>query len=433
MTSLAQKYATTAKYFAYASPQENARENPRSAMRFLNDQGRAIKPSFRHIRVSCISHSSLQLATIPCPKLDPSQKELYDICVQKQILEPSKAYLFSAIPLGAPAPQAPIRQYKIFARELAETQVDSSSISPRIYEDLSAQVLIPLILLPLAQDKQVSGVFLLDDWLCVYDKGALLYECVCSDLSSLYDALSFIGSMYGSPKAIFYYQDFLQDLSQDLLPNALDPRTLDSSLVRIEPITKPLYQILDDSLHSQRFTPLHNPHAKQLLQTSSFWQGLGLVACCVLILALPFCKLLYASYLDHHTSDLQVHNTQLTQTLKSQNLAISKLPHQNTQITDTIHQLYTIKSRYTSRLEILSTLSQIARKHESWITYLQLNGGLEKGETLLELSCQSQNQENLQTLLLSLQQSLNLEIISTEEEPSSDVFGTKITLKIGYA
>lgn len=153
----------------------------------------------------------------------------------------------------------------------------------------------------------------------------------------------------------------------------------------------------------------------------------------MLILALPFCKLLYASYLDHRTSDLQVHNTQLTQTLKSQNLAISKLPHQNTQITDTIHHLYTIKSRYTSRLEILSTLSQIARKHESWITYLQLNGGLEKGETLLELSCQSQSQENLQTLLLSLQQSLNLEIISTEEEPSSDVFGTKITLKIGYA
>lgn len=432
MTSLAQKYATTARYFAYA----RAQSSTGSPHTFLDSSGQDIKPSFRHIRVSCISHSSLQLATIPCPKLDPSQKELYDICVQKQILEPSKAYLFSAIPLGAPAPQAPIRQYKIFARELVDAQANPHSIDspPRIYEDLSAQVLIPLILLPLAQDKQVSGVFLLDDWLCVYDKGALLYECVCSDLSSLYDALSFIGSMYGSPKAIFYYQDFLQDLSQDLLPNALDPRTLDSSLVRIEPITKPLYQILDDSLHSQRFTPLYNPHAKQLLQTSSFWQGLGLVACCALILALPFCKLLYASYLDNRASDLREHNAQLTQTLKSQNLAISKLPHQNTQITDTIHHLYTIKSRYTSRLEILSTLSQIARKHETWITYLQLSGGLEKGETLLELSCQSQNQENLQTLLLSLQQSLSLEIISTEEESNpSDVFGTKITLKMGYA
>ena len=424
MTSLAQRYATTARYFAYARAQSST-DSPHI---FLDSSGQAIKPSFRHIRVSCVAHSSLQLATISCQKQEPSQKELYDICVQKQILEPSKTYLFSAIPLGTPAPQSPVKQYKIFARELVDTQANPQGTggSPRIYEDLSAQILIPLILLPLAQDKQVSGVFLLDDWLCVYDKGALLYECVCSDITSLRDALRFIDSMYNSPKTIFYYQD--------LFPSALDLHTLDSSLVRIESITKPLYQVLDDSLHSQRFTPLYNPHAKQLLQTSSFWQGLGLVACSALILALPFCKLLYASYLDSRASDLHAHNAQLTQTLKSQSLAISKLPHQNTQITDTIHHLYTIKSRYTSRLEILSTLSQIARKHETWITYLQINSGLEKGETLLEFSCQSQNQENLQTLLLSLQQSLNLEIISTEEElHPSDVFGTKITLKIGYA
>lgn len=420
MTSLAQKYATTAKYFAYASPQENARENPRSAMRFLNNQGQAIKPSFRHIRVSCISHSSLQLATIPCPKLDPSQKELYDICVQKQLLDSSSNHLFMAMPLVS---LGAMQQYKAFASAL-DTQGKPTSTAPRIYENLDAQVLIPLILLPLASDEKASGVFLLDDWLCVYDNGKLVYECVCSDTASLRDALAFISSMYGTPSKLCYYQALGKSASLE--------STLQASNPTLTCITTPLYQLLQAYLHTALPT-LHNPHAKQLLQTSSFWQGLGLVACCVLILALPFCKLLYASYLDNQASDLREHNAQLTQTLKSQNLAISKLPHQNTQITDTIHQLYTIKSRYTSRLEILSTLSQIARKHESWITYLQLNGGLEKGETLLELSCQSQSQENLQTLLLSLQQSLNLEIISTEEEPSSDVFGTKITLKIGYA
>lgn len=426
MTSLAQKYATTAKYFAYASPQENARENPRSAMRFLNDQGQAIKPSFRHIQVSCIAHSSLQVVTIPYPKQDPSQEDLYKLCMQKQLLD-SSSHLFMAMPLVS---LGAMQQYKAFASAL-DTQGKPTSTAPRIYENLNAQVFIPLILLPLASDEKASGVFLLDDWLCVYDNSKLVYECVCSDMASLRDALAFISSMYGTPSKLYYYQALSTSTSLYPLESTLES-TLQASYPTLTCITTPLYQLLQAYLHTALPT-LYNPHAKQLLQTSSFWQGLGLVACCVLILALPFCKLLYASYLDHHTSDLQVHNTQLTQTLKSQNLAISKLPHQNTQITDTIHQLYTIKSRYTSRLEILSTLSQIARKHESWITYLQLNGGLEKGETLLELSCQSQSQENLQTLLLSLQQSLNLEIISTEEEPSSDVFGTKITLKIGYA
>ena len=247
-----------------------------------------------------------------------------------------------------------MQQYKAFASTL-DTQAKPTSQNPRIYENLDAQVLIPLILLPLASDEKASGVFLLDDWLCVYDNGKLVYECVCSDTASLRDALAFISSMYGTPSKLCYYQALGKSASLE--------STLQASNPTLTCITTPLYQLLQAYLHTALPT-LHNPHAKQLLQTSSFWQGLGLVACCVLILALPFCKLLYASYLDHRTSDLQVHNTQLTQTLKSQNLAISKLPHQNTQITDTIHHLHHQVPLHFSPRDSLHPLTNRAQARE---------------------------------------------------------------------
>lgn len=430
--SLARSYATIARiqgarHFAYASPQENA-EKTRSPTRFLNDQGQAIKPSFRHIQVSCIAHSSLQVVTIPYPKQDPSQEDLYKLCVQKQLLD-SSSHLFMAMPLVS---LGAMQQYKAFASAL-DTQGKPTSTAPRIYENLNAQVFIPLILLPLASDEKASGVFLLDDWLCVYDNGKLVYECVCSDMASLRDALAFISSMYGTPSKLCYYQALGTSTSLYPLESTLES-TLQASYPTLTCITTPLYQLLQAYLLQTHLPTLHNPHAKHCLQTQSFWYGLGLVACCALVIALPFCKLMYASHLDTRTKHLSTHNAQLSQTIQTQSLNATKLPHLSSQITDTIHNLYTIKSRYISRLEILATLSHIARNSESWITHLALQGNLDKGEALLELSCQAQNQSNLHTLMQSLQDMPKLEIIATQDdEDLSDVFGTKITLKISYA
>ncbi len=306
-------------------------------------------------------------------------------------------------------------------------------------------------------------------------------------MASLRDALAFISSMYGTPSKLCYYQALGTSTSLYPLESTLES-TLQASYPTLTCITTPLYQLLQayllqthlPTLHNphakhclqtqsfwyglglvaccalvialpfcklqayllQTHLPtLHNPHAKHCLQTQSFWYGLGLVACCALVIALPFCKLMYASHLDTRTKHLSTHNAQLSQTIQAQSLTIqaqslnaTKLPHLSSQITDTIHNLYTIKSRYISRLEILATLSHIARNSESWITHLALQGNLDKGEALLELSCQAQNQSNLHTLMQSLQDMPKLEIIATQDdEDLSDVFGTKITLKISYA
>lgn len=160
---------------------------------------------------------------------------------------------------------------------------------------------------------------------------------------------------------------------------------------------------------------------------------LGLIACCALILSLPYAKLTYATHLDSRAKQLQTQNTQNAKTLESQKQLAIKLPAQSAQISQTIESLSSLHAKYTPRLYILSTLSQIVRDAEAWIIELSLQGTLERGETLLELSCQALKEESLHTLLSTLQTKPELEIISTEiDKDLASGFRTSIALKFSH-
>lgn len=455
--------------------------------RFLDINGRRARPSFRYIKTSCLNSHSLQVATITCALDDISRlnapassditadymehisqgyanailastqehenllRMLYGLCVREQILAPERTYLFTAMALDSGAHNPLSKQFKVFAIDIEQTKDQKtqntdepeSTRARNAYQNLHAQILIPLIMLPLghksADDQNTSdtdigkngasGMFLFDDWFCFYRGGRLVYECICADSKALCDAVGFVASMYDHEgREVFY--------PSDLVPKALDssPESTAHDFV-FTPLDKSLSQMTQDFLHThdKEHAPLYNPYAKPLLQSTSFYSMLWLIACCALILALPYAKLAYATHLDNRAKELQTQNTQNAKTIESQKQLSAKLPAQSAQISQTIESLSSLHAKYTPRLYILSTLSQIVRDAEAWIIELSLQGTLERGETLLALSCQALKEESLHTLLNALQAKPELEIISTEiDKDLASGFRTNITLKISH-
>lgn len=477
---------------------------------FCDRDNRLIRATLGSIKVSCINTSPLslgldsspdstllQVATITCALSDLAKLDtisanasttnstsenlttlLYELCVREGILLQGREYLFTALELDSGAHSPLSKQFKVFALDLARLE-GKKSAKPHAkrpsYENLSAQIFIPLIMLPLGQNtakSPVSGVFLLDDWLAFYRDGKLAYECRCENLAALQDALGFIASIHGHEnREIFYPADLLpKALESSSLESSLESHELDSATLESNPHTTQstapeskadssaldsspldstqrapneidkiiftpmphsLARLADDLLHTDEYEPLYNPYAKPIFQSASARSALGLIACCAMILALPFGKLIYAEHLSAQAQSLAAQNAQVSQTIAQQKQLAATLPAQSAKITQTIESLSAMHAKYTPRLHILSTLSSLVRDAGAWIVDLSLTSQLDRGETLLTLSCHGLKEESLHTLLSTLKSTPSLEVISAEPDKElANGFGMSIALKI---
>lgn len=451
---------------------------------FVDKGHKPIKPKSFHTRVSCIGYKSLKIASISNEAITSfasTYKERYsqhtqnssygmtsffdsDIqadslamfyayCLQSHVLLPQHAYVFAVAPFYAPYSEenqtrpSRIQHYKAFAIDMQEVQLWQTSHTNNlskvrgntaIYENLSSQILIPYILLPLALQECPNGVYVFDDWLCAYSEGKLIYDCVCADMEALEDSLSFVETLYGvCTETIVYFSGFLANQNRqtrqgsDSVPSKYDKHTfvpIDMSLVDL------MHNFILHNAQYAEYAPLYNDKAKTLLQTQSFWSFLKICACCTLIISLPFLKLAWATHLQQRASNLESKNRQIASTLQAQKLAAERLPQQIAHITNVINTLSTIHTQYIPRLKIISLLSQVASKNAIWITDLALTSQLEQGEVLLDLKLSSAQAENLSTLIYALKNEPNFQIIEEQfVEDTKNFYSAKIVLKIFYA
>ncbi|OBV28629.1 hypothetical protein BKN38_09365 [Helicobacter sp. CLO-3] len=157
--------------------------------------------------------------------------------------------------------------------------------SAKPYENLSAQILVPLVFLPLALDECPSGIYALDDWICVYQEGRLVYDCLCKDFGALGDCLAFVESFCGVKcESVAYIGGFLaahfgaqnaksSDAKSAPKLSVLDSDALEStkSVLDSAPKSAPdsTSATIPQSLARIRFSPpanrqraRHHPHAK---------------------------------------------------------------------------------------------------------------------------------------------------------------------------
>ena len=370
---------------------------------------------------------------------------LYHHCLKGGILEKNVDYILSFMRLKSGV-------FKVFALQKEQAHCD---------------IIVPLLLLPFGADAMPSGVFLLHNWLMFYENGDLLYDCYCDDDKKLGEALHFLRAAYGKQMPeVAYLGGFIQNLIEQDRQSTQDDTaqmwqakntslsshdelassSLSLSLARFTRLESSIEKLcfdfvlqstrLDDmasdisthdakdkpNLHKPK--PLYNRSKKHLFQTQSFWSSLRVVACCVLLLMLPFCKLGYAKYTQNKADSLKEQNKNALALAKQERTKNDMTSRTLESLDSALYLLATLHAPYTPRLEIISRVSSIASKSSVWIGALSLQENDEIQN--LDLSIYANEEGHIEVFLQELAKHFAL-IDSTQVAQKDDIFTANIS------
>lgn len=381
---------------------------------------------------------------------------LYHHCLKGGILEKNVDYVLSFMRLKSGV-------FKVFALEKEQAYCD---------------IVVPLLLLPFGIEAMPSGVFLLHNWLMFYENGDLLYDCYCDSGEKLEEALHFLRAAYGkqNPEVAYlggFIQNHIEQYNQaqskqnqkkqdnemtqvvQMLPNGL----ASSSLTQLTPLSSLLslasFSRLDSSVEKLCFDfvlqsvepsdmasdmdtiehslqsranlhkpkPLYNKSKKHLFQTQSFWSSLKALACCAIVLVLPFCKLGYAKYTQSKATSLKEQNENALALAKQERTKNAMTSRTLESLDSALHLLATLHTPYTPRLEIISKISSIASKSSVWIGALSLQENDEIQN--LDLSIYANEEGHIEIFLQEL--SKHFALIDSTSYAKDDIFTANIS------
>ncbi len=364
-----------------------------------------LKPS--HIIVSSLNHPAFVHATLDCQSPESElSNALLCLCIQEGIINPHNRYLLTYAKLKS-------HQYRVFLLE--DTNL--------------AHEIIPLIFLPFGIEDKPNGLFMIQDWLCLYENGVLVYDYFCNDAKALQDCLLFIEALYHTQcLKLRYIGGMLSTMDSSEIRHIhtnLECEVLDSSIERMS---------LDFALRLNEqgvsYKPLYNEMRKSIYHTQSFWNLLKIVACFAICALYPIGKMLYTDSLSSQIQILKSQNETLLATLNEQKSKSQELPKKINEIHSMIETLSNIHSQYIPRIQIISAISEIASKNTSWIKELELKSHLERGETIVDMSVCSQQEEHLAKFIYTLKNSQNIQVLDESFIDMQDIYNAKITLKI---
>lgn len=387
---------------------------------------------------------------------------LYHHCLKGGILEKSVGYVLSFMRLKSGV-------FKVFALEKEQVHCD---------------IVVPLLLLPFGLEEMPSGVFLLHNWLMFYENGDLLYDCYCDSGEKLEEALHFLRAAYGKQDIeVAYLGGFIQNYIEQNKQNeknkimqdeimqirqtkntsvslreaqTLDYHSLASltphlpllSLARFSRIDSSIEKLcfdfvlqntrlsdmagdmatiehnLQDGTNLHKPKPLYNKSKKHLFQTQSFWSSLKALACCAIVLVLPFCKLGYAKYTQSKATSLKEQNQSVLSLAKQERAKNDMTSRTLESLDSALHLLATFHTPYTPRLEIISKISSIASKNSVWIGALSLQENDEIQN--LDLSVYANEEGHIEVFLQELSRHFAL-IDSTQAVQKDDIFTANIS------
>lgn len=387
---------------------------------------------------------------------------LYRHCLKSGILEANVDYLLSFMRLKSGV-------FKVFALKKEQAHCD---------------IIVPLLLLPFGIEAKPSGVFLLHNWLMFYENGDLLYDCYCDSSEKLEEALHFLRAAYGKqiPEVLYLggfihnqidqntqgkqnqvtqtitqagqmptnatstHKTHIDDSMRDCSTQEARDLALSSPLLslarfsriesRIEKlcfdfvlqgagISDMAYDDLQSEASPHKPKPLYNKGKTHLFQTQSFWSGLKALACCVLVLALPFCKLGYAKYTQSKANSLKEQNESALALAKQERTKEAMTSRTIERLDSVLHLLATLHSPYTPRLEIISKISSIASKSSVWIGALSLQENDEIQNLELDLRIYANEEGHIEVFLQEL--SKHFALIDSTSYAKDDIFSANIS------
>ncbi|ETD22254.1 hypothetical protein [Helicobacter macacae] len=169
--------------------------------------------------------------------------------------------------------------------------------------------------------------------------------------------------------------------------------------------------------------PLYNKNKKHLFQTQSFWSGLKALACCAIVLVLPFCKLGYAKYTQSKATSLKEQNENALALAKQERIKNAMTSRTLESLDSALHLLATLHSPYTPKLEIISKISSIASKSSVWIGALSLQENDEIQN--LDLSIYANEEGHIEVFLQEL--SKHFALIDSTSYAKDDIFAANIS------
>lgn len=175
------------------------------------------------------------------------------------------------------------------------------------------------------------------------------------------------------------------------------------------------------NLHKPK--PLYNKSKKHLFQTQSFWSSLKTLACCAIVLVLPFCKLGYAKYTQSKATSLKEQNENALALSKQERTKNAMTSRTLESLDSALHLLATLHTPYTPRLEIISKISSIASKSSVWIGALSLQENDEIQN--LDLSIYANEEGHIEVFLQEL--SKHFALIDSTSYAKDDIFTANIS------
>lgn len=175
------------------------------------------------------------------------------------------------------------------------------------------------------------------------------------------------------------------------------------------------------NLHNPK--PLYNKSKKHLFQTQSFWSSLKALACCAIVIVLPFCKLGYAKYTQSKATSLKEQNENALALAKQERTKNAMTSRTLESLDSALHLLATLHTPYTPRLEIISKISSIASKSSVWIGALSLQENDEIQN--LDLSIYANEEGHIEVFLQEL--SKHFALIDSTSYAKDDIFTANIS------
>ena len=175
------------------------------------------------------------------------------------------------------------------------------------------------------------------------------------------------------------------------------------------------------NLHKPK--PLYNKSKKHLFQTQSFWSSLKVLACCAIVLVLPFCKLGYAKYTQSKADSLKEQNENALALAKQERTKNAMTSRTLESLDSALHLLATLHTPYMPRLEIISKVSSIASKSSVWIGALSLQENDEIQN--LDLSIYANEEGHIEVFLQEL--SKHFALIDSTSYAKDDIFTANIS------
>lgn len=175
------------------------------------------------------------------------------------------------------------------------------------------------------------------------------------------------------------------------------------------------------NLHKPK--PLYNKSKKHLFQTQSFWSSLKALACCAIVIVLPFCKLGYAKYTQSKATSLKEQNENTLALAKQERTKNAMTSRTLESLDSALHLLATLHTPYTPRLEIISKISSIASKSSVWIGALSLQENDEIQN--LDLSIYANEEGHIEVFLQEL--SKHFALIDSTSYAKDDIFTANIS------